>query len=79
MQFFPALVEQRDLKDILHTSCICAFAAPLISNANENFSPIEDVLETQLNSNEIRKLQQELEKTMTDEASELLPYYTPKN
>lgn len=79
MQFFSGVSRTKGFKKIF---CILAvfvlFAAPLISNANENFSPIEDVLETQLNSNEIRKLQQELEKTMTDEASGLLPYYTPK-
>ena len=59
MQFFSGVSRTKGFKKIF---CILAvfvlFAAPLISNANENFSPIEDVLETQLNSNEIRKLQQ---------------------
>ncbi|HZK27345.1 MAG TPA: stage III sporulation protein AE [Thermoclostridium sp.] len=79
MQFLSRLLESKGFKRIFCTLiALMFFAAPSISYAKENLLPIDNILEEQLDSNEIQRLQKELEKTITDEAKELLPYYTPK-
>lgn len=53
-------------------------AAPKMSSAEENVPETGEILKTQLESSEIRDLQDNLEKSMSDEAKELFPYYSIK-
>lgn len=53
------------------------FTAPHTSIAS-NGSIMDDILGTQLESGEIRNLQKNLERNMTDEAKELFPYFSTK-
>ncbi len=46
--------------------------------AEEKSSMMDEILKPQLESTEIKNLQKNLEETMTDEAKELLPYYSSK-
>lgn len=52
--------------------------SPVICTAEENTSILDDLLAPQLKSEELRKLQDNLNKSMPDEARELFPYYSPK-
>ncbi|NLM11347.1 MAG: stage III sporulation protein AE [Clostridiaceae bacterium] len=54
------------------------FAVPNVSQAENRASVMEDILKTQLESSEIRSLQKNLEKSMSDEAKELFPYYSTR-
>lgn len=49
---------------------------PLISWAENTLILVEDLLEPQLKSGEMRKLQKNLEESLTEEAKELFPYYS---
>lgn len=50
--------------------------SPHVSKAEENGSMMENILENQLESGEIKDLQKNLEKSMSSEAKELFPYYS---
>ncbi|AGC67557.1 stage III sporulation protein AE [Thermoclostridium stercorarium subsp. stercorarium DSM 8532] len=51
-------------------------ASPCASMAEDAESVMEEILKSQLESSEIRNLQNNLEKSLSDEARELLPYYS---
>lgn len=51
---------------------------PFTCLAEETPSILNDLLEPQLESGELKKLQENLDKSMSDEARELFPYYSPK-
>ncbi|NLO40158.1 MAG: stage III sporulation protein AE [Ruminiclostridium sp.] len=51
---------------------------PLLCQAEETPSTMDELLEPQLESGELKKLQEDLNKSMSDEAKELFPYYSPK-
>jgi len=51
---------------------------PVVSSAEGEAPAVNDLLRPQMESGEIKSLQRELENSMTGEAKELLPYYSPK-
>lgn len=52
--------------------------SPIVCHAEETPSILDDLLEPQLESGELKKLQENLDKSMPDEAREMFPYYSPK-
>ncbi len=70
---------RRTAKGIFFTVVLLVVVlTPVICAAGETPSILDDLLEPQLESGEIKKLQENLERSMPDEARELFPYYSPK-
>lgn len=51
---------------------------PVVCSAAEASSILDDLLEPQLEGREMKSLQENLDKSMPDEARELFPYYSPR-
>lgn len=60
------------------TLLVTLILSPVASQAEEKPGVMEDLLEPQLNSGEMKQLQKNLEKSITDEARQLFPYSSPR-
>lgn len=77
--FCKAFDKTKKMKSIFFTVVLLALVlTPVCCLAEEPQGILDDVLQPQLESTEMKKLQENLEESMTDEAKELFPYYSPR-
>lgn len=56
---------------------LVVFAFPVVCNADDNGSMMDSIIKPQLEGSEIKSLKKNLEESITDEAKELFPQYSP--
>jgi len=64
-------------KTIIVFLVLAVFAFPVACNAEDNGTVMDNIIKPQLESGEMKNLKKNLEESITDEAKELFPQYSP--